>query len=320
MRILLLRYNKVTTEAFEKFAEKSDLQVVWGDLSSLGRKMDTLSPSQVSSFLNKFVPLDAVMIGDIFWPTGQNICAWCSNRRIKCFFLQHGQWIYTDNKRSPKHLPYCTCVYGENIKKEIMSWPYGRHSRVEATGNPRYDDLWHENREGDYVYFSPPVILELNTSARSIPHARHEKMVRAVKGVDSKHKVLLHPHYREGKLDLLRKLFPSAEFADPAAPALDLVIDAKQVLTHRNSTVVLDAIACRKRVVLMNFDDSAHYPKGYFGPFADENSNLDECLQNLAKEPEVIPDYENQARSHVVLEGATAHIEQLIKGRGYVGS
>ena len=319
-RILLLKYNKVTTEAFERFAKKTDLQVVWGDLSSFGRKMDTLSPSQVSCFMDRFVPLYAFMVGDIFWPTGQNVCSWCLMRDIKCFFLQHGQWIYTENKQSPRHLPYCTCVYGENVKREIQSWPYGKHSRIEATGNPRYDDLWHENREGDYIYFSPPVMLELNTSARPISHIQHEKMVRAVQGVDSKYKVLLHPHYREGKLDLLRKLFPSAEFADPAAPALDLVIDAKQVLTHRNSTVVLDAIACRKRVVLMNFKGGSYFPSGYFSPFAEESSNLDECVQNLSKEPKVIPDYEKQARSHVVLEGAAANIEQLIKGRGYVSS
>jgi hypothetical protein len=314
MRVLLLKYNKVTTEAFERFAKKTDLDVIWGDLSTFGHKLDTLSPNQISTFLSKLLPFDAVLVGDIFWPTGQAICSWCSTHRVKCFFIQHGQWIYTANKKNPKHLPYCTCVYGENIRREIQSWPYGRRSKVEATGNPRYDDLWHENRIGDSVYFSPPVMLELNTSARSIHHPQQEKMVRSLKGIDSQFNVLLHPHYREGKLDLLRRLFPNAEFADPAAPALDLVVDSRSVLTHRNSTVVLDGIACRKRIVLMNFRDKSYYPREYFAPFALESSNFEECVSNLAKEPEVISDYEKKARPHVVLEGASTRIEQVIKG------
>jgi hypothetical protein len=312
MRVLLLKYNKVTNESFQRFAESSDLQIIWADLASLGRKMDVLTAGQVSEFLNKLPSFDAIMIGDIFWPTGQEICNWSAKHKVKCFFLQHGQWVYTKNKRSPRYLPYCTCVYGENIKKEILSWPYGKRSRVEVTGNPRYDNL--QCREGDYVYFSPPVMLELNASSRSIAHPEHEKMVKTLRGLDVEHKVVVHPHYREGKLDLLRKLFPASEFIDPAAPALDVVVDSKCVLTHRNSTVVLDAMACSKRVVLMNFGGSSYYRRGYFAPFALESSNFDECMSNLAKEPKAISDYKKKARLHLALEGASNRIEQLIKG------
>ena len=185
---------------------------------------------------------------------------------------------------------------------------------MEVTGNPRYDNL--RCRDGDYIYFSPPVMLELNASSKSVAHPKHEKMVRELQGLDQKHKVIIHPHYREGKQHILRKIFPSAEFIEPEAPVLDAIADAKCVLTHRNSTVVLDAIACRKQVVLMNFSGDSYYRTGHFAPFAVESSNFEECMRNLAKEPEVILDYEKRARSHLALEGASKKIEQLIKESG----
>lgn len=309
MKILLLKYNKVTTEAFQAFADNSDVEVVWGDLTQFGDKIDRLSPTAVFEFMNRFLPVDAVMTGDIFWPTGQNICSWCHTRKIKCFFLQHGQWIYIENKKSPPHLPNFTLVYGENIKGEIDSWPYGKRSKVVATGNPRYDKLPIE--EGDYVYFSPPVTIELNPSARSITHPRN-KAIQALSGLDKKCKLMIQPHYREGKISFLRSWFPNAELIDPMVPALPLLARSKCILTHRNSTMVLDGIASQKRIVIMP-DCESRFSRGHFDPFTVETNNLSEVVLAVTASYDAIDDYELTARPHVNLGGASGRIEQLIK-------
>lgn len=309
MKVLLLRYNKVTTEAFECFARLSNLDVVWGDLNEFGRRVDTLTASELYPFLENFGPIDAVMIGDIFWPTGQAICEWAEVRKVKCFFLQHGQWIYTKNKKSPGHLPDATLVYGTNLRKEIQKWPYARRSKVYATGNPRYDDLSIE--KGNYVYFSPPVMLELNPSARTINHSR-DAVIRLLRGLDAHCELLIQPHYREGKVNALHKWFPDAKFVDSQQPALPLVAKSRCVLTHRNSTMVLDGIACRKRIVLMPKCDSC-YARGYFEPFAIEADSFADVKKNLTTDFDQIDEYDTKARPHVVLGGASERIEQIIR-------
>lgn len=312
--VLLLKYNKPTNDAFIKFASFDyGVDCQWADLTAFGTKIDVLSYEEVDKFLRASMPFDGLLMGDIFWPTGQNICQWCQRNSVGSFFLQHGQWIYTANKKNPRFLPKCTFVYGEDLRAEILTWPYGKRSRVEATGSPRYDVL--NIKDGDYVYFSPPVILEKNASAQSITHQKSLLLLSALRGVDSRYKVLLHPHYREGELDRLKDLFPKAQYIDPEEPALPFIAAAGKVLTHRNSTVVLDGIACRKLVVLMNFmghDDSA-YPMGYFKGFAIESTTPFHCMENLGVVWQFPEKTTDEAKSFLVFGHASERISHLIK-------
>ncbi len=308
IKLVLCLYNKVTNEAFRKFETEcgSDFEIEWLDLHSFRGAIDTIDPAKLKANLKKIEP-DAIMVGDIFWPTGQTICEWCKKNSAKCYFLQHGQWVYTKNKKNPDHLPYCTFVYGDNLKREIENWPYGQKSRVEAVGNPRYDNLTPER--GDYIYFSPPVIVELSPSSANIHHRSSLSRLRAIRGIDKEINLMLHPHYREGAISELTSMFPAAQYVHPQAEVLPLVAKSSKVLTHRNSTVVLDGIACGKEVVLMG--GPSHYPRNYFGDFARE-SDPATCTMMLRETPKVVQSRKMKARPFLYLDNASRQIRRII--------
>lgn len=307
MRLLLLKYNKVTNEAFLAFEKRTELDVVWGDLSQFDSKIDVLSLNQIAEYFSSLPPFDAIMVGDIFWPTGQSICQWCQLNSAKCFFLQHGQWIYTKNKKNPSYLPDSIFVYGYDLKETIESWSGWNDCSVYATGNPRYEDL--NTCNGESIYFSPPVLWEMNPSTRPILHDSLGS-IQAMRGLDQRCKLLIHPHYREGNAGRLRSIFPNAEFVDQGQPALPLISSSKAVLTHRNSTVVVDAIACGKRALIL--DHKSYFKEGHFSPFAVEVKDANDVLQNL--DSDEIPFYKKKCSKHLVLGKASKRISEIIKG------
>jgi hypothetical protein len=131
---LLLLYNKVTNNAFHKL---NSINVKFADVSIFDKKMDILSYSNVDIFLTNLLPFDNILIGDIFWPTGQNICKWCANNNKKCIFLQHGQWIYIKNKTNPEFLPSITCVYGRNVANMIKLFASYENALLEIQAGSR---------------------------------------------------------------------------------------------------------------------------------------------------------------------------------------
>ena len=62
--ILLLKYNKVTNDAFAKFAAKTSSNVRWVDLNSFGIRHDILDYPTVARFLDSFKPIESIMVGD----------------------------------------------------------------------------------------------------------------------------------------------------------------------------------------------------------------------------------------------------------------
>lgn len=311
MKLLLLTCNKVSEESFRVLSDYCttlgiDTQIV--SLSCFGNKTDILPYERVGHFLEDFPDISAILVADIFWPTGQNICRWCDSNGVKCFFWQHGQWIYTTNKKNPRFLPFMTFVLGENTRKQCMSWPYGRRSQVLVSGSPRYDNC-SRNADGEYVYCSFPVLVERSPS---VPDRHNSRMLSAIKSLSGLNniKTVIHPHYREEGVDTLKQLFPKCQFADRNESALSLISKSKKVLTHRNSTSVLDAIACGKQSVLMDFlgDDYSHFPPGYFGNFATESNNADHCLRNLLRPTVQITDYVDKAKPFISLENASKTI------------
>ena len=314
MKLLLLYYAKVTNDAFNKFALSStDLELKSDDLSVYGSKMDRLSYHEVHRLLTQQKPFDAILIGDIFWDTGQNICRWGQDNKVPVFFLQHGQWIYITNKKDPKYLPTATFVYGDKIQQMMSSWEYSKRSKVYVTGNPRYDNI-SRNNSGEYVYFAPPVMFENVPSAANRTDRNAFDNLVSLKGIDKEVPMLIHPHYREINVPQLKDMFPYAKFADPQIDPLPLIQKSSKVLTHRNSTTVLDAIACGKMTVLMNFreKDKSFFPRDYFGEFAQESDWPSRCMTNLKSNVTEISDYEEKARPYIYLGNASKRIEGII--------
>jgi len=309
--VLLLKYNKVTNDSFRRLS--TVLQVKWGNLSHFDKEMDVLSYEVVEKYLSGLLPFRKVVVGDIFWPTGQHICRWCKQQKIRCFFLQHGQWIYIKNKKSPQFLPYCTMVYGDNVKSMTDEWPYGSRSKVIATGNPRYD-LIIPVAGGDYVYFCPPVMKELVPNGDNKIHKRNVQLLQSIAGLDKGIEMTLHPHYREGNINVLRKLFPTAKMADPKADPLPLILKSSHVLTHRDSTTIMDAIACGKPSILLNFKGiRSFFPKEHFGDLAIECETVGECKLALSSTPfEVNTEYAQRVKPHLYLGNASMRIASLL--------
>jgi hypothetical protein len=86
--LVLVRYNKVTNHSFTilsgNFPESWNVQ--WTDPVN-SRRMDILSYNEVHELLASLHP-NIVLVGDIFWKTGQNICRWCRvSYRITLSFL-----------------------------------------------------------------------------------------------------------------------------------------------------------------------------------------------------------------------------------------
>ncbi len=314
MTALLVKYNKVTNAAFAKLLGKQADKLIlrWADINHFQQnKMDVLDYPLVNFALDIFAfKFDAIIIGDIFWPTGQNICRWCLEHGIRCYFLQHGQWIYFKNKVDPKYLPTATCFVGDDIANACSEWPYADRSRLAVTGNPRYDNSVIST-EGDYVYFAPPVILERVPSSDDKHNPELLKTIQRLKGLDKQVKLVIHPHYREGNVLALRNIFPEAEFRDPQDDPLPIVAGASKVLTHRNSTTVLDAIAHGKITVLMNFEkeDWSVYNKEYFGDFALESETPHQCFDNVISDEVLdLDDYIERARRYVYLGDASQRV------------
>jgi len=318
--MLFLRYNKVTNEALEKLY-KHIPSFKWGDMDSFKQRIDVLPYETIASFLQEFKPIDSICIGDVFWTTGQNICKWGEDQGVKIYFLQHGQWIYIQNKRNPRHLPHSTFVYGDNVKQMVDSWPYGKRSNVQAVGNPRYDNISWLSNSGEYTYFAPPVIKEMVPSGKNRSNAEVAKLMEQLKGIDEIGPLLIHPHYREGSVDYLKSIFPKAMVADPQKASLPLIQKSSKVLTHRNSTTVLDAIACGKKVVLTDFlgQDKSFFKRGYFGEFAVENDWPKNCLKALECDYDVdYNGYRTRARAHIYLGNASHRIVNILEQDGII--
>lgn len=279
-----------------------------GDISINMGTDDALPYECIHTMLSSCI-FDIVFIGDIFWPTGQNICRWCKDNNKVSVFLQHGQWIYTKNKMNPEFTPDYTFLFGENITREARKWPYASRSKILCTGSPRYDGI-ERNPRGSYIYFSPLVVTELSPSVPPKFNPRAMKLLTQLRGIDAHFNIVLQPHYREGSCDQIRSMFRFAKYIDPAEDPFPHIAGAYAVLCHRNSTVVLDAIAHGKKIVLINFQDyPSYYPKGYFCQFAMESDDYSQCLNNLCHvDFEEIEDYEEAARPYIWLGNASARI------------
>ena len=312
---LFLKYNKVTNESFDNLSNQLDSHTI-ADLSIFGKNIDILSYDQVDKFLTPLLPFSTIFIGDIFWPTGQNICKWCISHSVSSCFIQHGQWIYVKNKMNPRHLPSLTCVYGDNIANMVNSWPYGHKSKVVSTGNPRYDNIEINDNRHDCIYFCPPVMKEIVPSG---PDRMDENSVIAVKsliGIDRIAKLSIHPHYREGWVDYLHEWFPEAVFIDQSENALTHIQQSDLVITHRNSTSVLDAIACGKKAILINFNNiiTSFFNNGYFKDFAVECDNAQSCLKYCSKYQvgHIANSYIEDAKPYLYLGDASKRIAEMV--------
>ena len=309
---LLIKYNKPTNESFQELSKSIESE--WADLNVFGEKINHLSYKEIDNFLYQYKSVKSICVGDVFWPTGQSICQWCLNNNIKCYFLQHGQWIYVDNKRSLPYFPFATFLLGDIINQTVKSWDYGKRSKLFVTGSPRYDSIKPNN--GEYIYFSPPIIFEVNNGCELRFRSVTMEYLRSMKGIDKNRNMVIHPHYREGRVDVLKDLFPHATFKDVSDSSLFLVSNSKCVLTHRNSTVVLDAIASGKGVILINMGKLlSSYPTGYFGGFATECKSVDDIKINFGKDS-VLYNYNDRvalAKPYILLGSASKRISSLIK-------
>lgn len=317
MKILLLYYNKVTDQAFDNLQKVEGFDFKVFNLRQLDTGIDTASYNVIDRILSRLRPFDAVLIGDIFWPTGQNICRWCKTYKVFCGFIQHGQWIYVANKMNPKYLPTTTFVYGYNIRDEIKSWPYGKKSEVVATGNPRYDNV-KINQEGDLVYLAPPVICEENPSSPNKFNPVAKRLLEKFSSMGGdKLKMVVHPHYRERETEYLKKLFPNSTHVDRKDDPFNHIRYCKAVLTHRNSTTILDAIAHGKLSVLLNGNSyPSYFPMFYFADFTIESDRIQECLEFLKYDIKLDYDnYQEKAAEFIVLGNASKRILNHISGK-----
>lgn len=313
---VLLKYNKVHNDSLRNLEPNlaKHFKVLWGDLSIFGKKIDLLAYDIIEDYFSTFGTLSFIVVGDIFWKTGQSICRYGYEHDIPVFFLQHGQWIYVKNKKKLNYYPAYTLLFGDNVVKMCSSWTYGKHSYIAATGNPRYDGA--SPNGGSYIYFSPPVIEELihGRPTGRIRRTFYENL-EAIKHIDKKVQLVVHPHYREARTDYLHKLFPYAQFADPRLDALKLIRGANKVLVSRNSTVVLDAIAYQKPVVLMDLPayDNCFFKRGYFDEFALESNTKFHLMDNLLIDIKNTCVDHNKAKKHIYLGNASDRITEWIK-------
>lgn len=313
----LLKYNKVHDDSLRNLAPKltKHFDIIWGDLSVFGKKMDLLTYDVVKDYFSQLGELKFIVVGDVFWDTGQAICQYGREHDISIFFLQHGQWVYIKNKQKLNYYPTHTLVFGDNVANMCSSWTYGKNSRVVATGSPRYDEA--TSNGGSYIFFSPPVIEEL-IHGHPTGRVRRSfyKNLEAIKKIDKELPIVIQPHYREARTNYLYELFPHAQFADPQLDALKLVRGATKVLTSRNSTVVLDAIAHQKPVVFMDLPeyDDCFFERGYFEGFALESETRSHIVNNLLDDIKVKhTNYINKSKEHICLGNASNRIVEWIK-------
>lgn len=311
MNGLLMSCNKVSKEAFDKLAGAFDglCNILRHEVSS-----DVMAYSEIEKQLNSFGAINFLVVGDIFWPTGQNVCRWCKEKKVLCFFWQHGQWIYTKNKKNPRFLPTATFFLGGNIKRECSRWGYGKRSKLRVTGSPRYDGIERSDDSDGPIYFSPPVINERSPSVPNRYNYEAKKSIAKIMGLDDEVDMVIQPHYREGSVDDLRSMFPRATFKDPSDDPITHILNSGKVLTHKNSTVILDAIACGKQSVTMNLGVlPSAYPEGYFGKFVVESESPDHCLSVLNESIVSLPHYyETSASEHILLGNASKRMTDYV--------
>lgn len=313
----LLKYNKVHNDSLRNLAPKLTkyFEILWGDLSVFGKKMDRLTSDDIKDYFAFFGDLDFIVVGDVFWRTGQSICRYGLEHSIPVFFIQHGQWIFIKNKKNLSYYPAYTMLFGNHVANMCSSWIYGKNSHVVVTGSPRYDGATPNG--GSYIYFSPPVIEEfIHGQASGRTRRSFRDNLDAIKKIDKELPLVIQPHYREACTDYLHKLFPSAQFADPQLDALKLVRGASKVLTSRNSTVVLDGIAHQKPVVLMDFPehDACFFKRDYFDGFALESETKSHLVENLLADTKIKRrEYITKSREHIYLGDASSRIVEWIR-------
>jgi hypothetical protein len=162
-------------------------------------------------------------------------------------------------------------------------------------------------------------MAELNDSVSPILHNRI-KVIQRMIGLDKYCKLMIQPHYREGCDSFLRSWFPHAQFINAREPAMPYIAGARVILTHRDSTVVLDGIAAHKQVVLLPGCNSSYEP-GRFKPFAQESESYEAVKNSVSPGPIEQCDFNYEhAKAHVVLGGASARIERIIEGKNNVSS
>lgn len=313
---LLLRYNKVHNDALQKLEPKlrKKFEAIWGDLEDLNGPADLHSVASLSDYFDSLT-FDFIIVGDVFWRTGQNICKICRERNIPVFFLQHGQWIYTKNKMSLLHYPTYTFLFGDFIGNLCASWTYAKFSECIVTGSPRYDEVEHSRGVSQYLYFAPPVLEEIvHNKPSGIIRKQAMRALFSLRGIDKEFCIVVQPHYREARIDVLRDMFPAAQFADPALDPFKLIRGASKVITSRDSTSVLDAIAHRKMVVLTdNPDTKSFFLKNHFGEFARENENKQEFIKQTNTDYRFKGNnYVQRARKYVYLGDASTRIVEFM--------
>lgn len=317
---VLVKYNKVTNLAFDKLSKRlsKKFKVSYADVAKVKKNYDSLNSLQVDRMLNRFSGASFVIIGDMFWNTGQEICRWCRARKVPCYFLQHGQWIYVANKKNPRFAPHYVLVYGENVRNMCQKWPMSKRAKFVATGNPRYDKAHRVYEDNNRVYFSPPVIEELTNGGKCLGTNKFNlRRISKMKGLDKEVELYLQPHYREGAIRTLKDLFPDAVYFEPPLDPLPIVQECSRLICSRNSTMVLDAIAYGKQVLFMewesSFDKKVFFPRGYFKNFGWESESLTEFFKNLHKDTRVDWDqYEKEAAPYLILGNASKRISKLI--------
>lgn len=318
--ILLLKYNKVHNESI-KIIEKTlseHFDIIVRELKCKNETKDFLTLNQIKKSFEDLTSFHAIVYGDVFWPTGQSLCEWCNNNSIPLFFLQHGQWIYIKNKQELKHYPMYTLLFGDDVKNMCLSWKYGSNSSLNTTGSPRYDGITKEELSNDYVLFFPPVVEEiLHGLPSGIQKIHSIKLITKVTaGIDNETNLVIQPHYREAKIKWLKEIFPKAQFVSEKDNTIELIKKAKKVITCRNSTTVLDSIACYKPIVLIDIGlhDVSIFKRGYFKEFATESESKEHFFKTVLDESVVnFDNYEQRARKYIYLGNSSQRIVKLIQ-------
>ena len=95
-----------------------------------------------------------------------------------------------------------------------------------------------------------------------------------------------------------------------------MIRGAAKVLTSRNSTVILDAMAHQKPVVLMDLPehDACFFERGYFEGFALESKTKSHLVDNLLDDTKVKrTNYVSSAKKHICLGDASSRIVDWVK-------
>jgi len=319
MNGIVILSSKVIDNALNNISdvlEKHGIEIQSADLRDVKKNQSFVSYEQVNSLLSSLGKIDFAITGDAFWSSGKNICRWCKENHVKSYLFQHGQWIQLQNKKDTDIVPDCVFFLGDDLTRQCSQWADWKYCKAFTTGSPRYDDL-NEFKDDGYIYFSPPAV-QINDIFKKISNRIDDKAWGWIKSVAAKlkgMKVLVHPHYREMQIKMFKKNFSYLDFINPKEDPLPIIANASKVLTHRNSTTVLDAIACHKSVVLMDTveEDRAYFKRGHFGEFALESDILDQIQSNLKSDYKEPADYTAKAKKYIYLGNASERIARIVK-------